>query len=60
MMVIRKQNVIQLIKQTHSWDTTEGFIADGLFNPEEYLKSKIKIAFILGESYGYDECRANA
>jgi len=48
--------VIDIIKATHQWNTTEGFIADGLICPESYKKSNFKIAVLLGESYGYDEC----
>lgn len=51
-----KQIVINKIKATHKWETTEGFIADGLIAPEIYSEEKIKIICFLGESYGYDEC----
>ncbi len=49
-----KQNVISLIKQTHDWEKTEGFIADGIINPDIYANQKIKILVLLAESYGYD------
>jgi hypothetical protein len=48
-----RQQVIQLIKNTHKWDTTEGFIADGIINPAIYEGEKIKILVLLAESYGY-------
>ncbi len=51
-----KQIVVDKIKATHKWDTTEGFIADGLISPEIYDKENFKIICFLGESYGYDEC----
>ena len=51
-----RQIVIDKIKATHDWENTEGFIADGLISPNNYEKSKLKIACFLGESYGYDEC----
>jgi hypothetical protein len=49
-----KQNVVSLIKQTHDWEKTEGFIADGIINPDIYANQKIKILVLLAESYGYD------
>lgn len=51
-----KLKVIDMIKQTHRWDTSEGFIADGLISPKDYQNTPIKIAVFLGESYGYDNC----
>lgn len=51
-----KKIVIDMIKSIHKWDSSEGFIADGLISPEDYENCSIKIAVILGESYGYDEC----
>ena len=52
-----KQKAIELIKNSHNWETTEGFIADGLISPEIYNKQDLKIICLLGESYGYDECK---
>jgi hypothetical protein len=52
-----KQQVISLIKQTHAWETDEGFIADGIICPEIYEKEKLKILVILAESYGYSNSR---
>jgi len=52
-----RKMVIDMIKATCKWETTEGFIADGLTCPESYQKSDFKIAVLLGESYGYDECK---
>ncbi|MDD5020924.1 MAG: hypothetical protein PHR82_02165 [Endomicrobiaceae bacterium] len=52
-----KQDVIDIIKSTHDWEHTEGFIADGLIDPIEYDKTQNKIIVFLSESYGYDECR---
>lgn len=51
-----KNNVIELIKKTHDWENTEGFIADGIINPEIYENEKLKVLVLLGESYGYNEC----
>ena len=51
------EKVIEMIKSTHDWENTEGFIADGLIDPEKYSKSKVKIVVFLAESYGYDECK---
>lgn len=44
-----------LIKKTHDWNNTEGFISDGIINPEIYSRQKLKILVILAESYGYNE-----
>jgi len=52
-----KIDVINKIKETHDWQKTEGFIADGIICPEIYEIQKLKILCILGESYGYDECK---
>ena len=49
-----KARVIELIKKTHDWQNTEGFIADGIINPEVYERERIKILVILAETYGYD------
>jgi len=48
-----KQEVIDLIKNSHAWETNEGFIADGIICPEKYEKEELKILVILAESYGY-------
>jgi len=53
---LTRQTVIDSIKASHKWETTEGFIADGLISPETYAKEDFKIICFLGESYGYDEC----
>lgn len=50
-----KQTVIDLIKESHAWETTEGFIADGIICPDIYEKEQIKILVILAESYGYSD-----
>lgn len=52
---IEKKKVIDLIKQTHDWEKTEGFIADGVINPYVYQDQKIKVLVLLAESYGYNE-----
>jgi hypothetical protein len=54
--VISKAQVVAAIKATHKWETTEGFIGDGLISPLDYRDSHPRIAVILGESYGYDAC----
>jgi len=51
-----KAAVIELIKNSHDWDNTEGFIADGIINPDIYENQQLKVLVILAESYGYDEC----
>lgn len=51
-----KQIVIDKIKSTYKWETTEGFIADGLISPKIYSNQELKIICLLAESYGYDEC----
>lgn len=51
-----KYQVVEKIKKTHNWETTEGFIEDGLIAPDIYEKQQLKIICFLGESYGYDEC----
>jgi hypothetical protein len=52
-----RQEVIDLIKQTHAWETNEGFIADGIISPDIYEKEELKILVILAESYGYSHCQ---
>ena len=52
-----KARVIGLIKQTHDWENTEGFISDGVVCPDIYEKQALRILCVLAESYGYDECR---
>jgi hypothetical protein len=49
-----KAKVVELIKNSHDWLKTEGFIADGIINPDIYEKEKLKILVILAETYGYD------
>lgn len=51
-----KDRVIQLIKASHDWENTEGFIADGVINPDVYALQSLRILCVLAESYGYDEC----
>lgn len=51
-----KAQVVAAIKATHKWETTEGFISDGLISPLDYRDSRPRIAVVLGESYGYDAC----
>ena len=51
-----KYEIIDLIKKTHDWENTEGFIADGVICPDIYENEKLKILVVLGESYGFDEC----
>ena len=50
-----KAEVIEMIKKSHNWESTEGFIADGLISPDDYENSEVKIAVFLSESYGYDK-----
>lgn len=51
---IAKERIISLIKRSHDWENTEGFIADGVICPEVYEKQPLRILCILAESYGYD------
>ena len=51
-----KSKVIEIKKKTHDWENTEGFIADGIINPDIYEKEQIKVLVILAESYGYNDC----
>jgi len=51
-----KDRIIELIKNSHDWKNTEGFIADGIICPNEYEKQSVRILCILAESYGYDGC----
>lgn len=51
-----KNRVIQLIKASHDWENTEGFIADGVINPDVYAIQPMRILCVLAESYGYEEC----
>lgn len=53
---LSKEAVINMIKSSHDWEKSEGFIADGLISPQDYSNQKLKIAVVLGESYGYDRC----
>lgn len=54
------RRVVEMVKATHRWDTDEGFIADGVICPENYAKQPFRIACILAESYGYDECHVTS
>jgi len=54
------RRIVDSIKATHRWDTDEGFIADGVIYPEKYAKQSFRIACILAESYGYDECHVTS
>jgi len=49
-----KKEVIYKIKLSHAWETTEGFIADGLISPKKYSEEEVKIACVLSETYGYN------
>ncbi len=51
------ERIIEMVKKTHDWENTEGFIADGVICPEEYKKQEIRILCILAESYGYEGCK---
>ena len=53
-----KSEIVELIKATHKWENNEGFIADGVINPFLYKDEILKILIILGESYGYNKCKA--
>ncbi|GHT52674.1 hypothetical protein FACS1894106_1900 [Spirochaetia bacterium] len=47
-----------MIKKTlPNWETTQGFVLDGLFDPEEYEKQTVKILYILGEYYNRHQKR---
>lgn len=51
-----RERVIRLIKASHDWENTEGFIADGVINPDIYASQPLRVLCVLAESYGYDEC----
>jgi len=36
------------------WETEQGFILDGLFDPQKYNKQKLKVLLILGEYYDHE------
>lgn len=50
-----KERIVKMIQDTHDWENTEGFIADGVICPDEYEKEPVRILCILAESYGYSE-----
>ena len=50
-----KKNIVSMIKKTlPDWATTEGFIADGLLDPNQYARESLKIVCFFSESYGWD------
>lgn len=51
-----KERIINLIKSSHDWEKTEGFIADGVICPDVYGVQSMRILCVLAESYGYEEC----
>lgn len=51
-----KEQIISLIKSSHDWENTEGFIADGVICPDVYGVQPMRILCVLAESYGYEEC----
>jgi len=53
----QKAEIVSLIKASHQWETTEGFIADGVICPEVYEQQDLRILCILAESYGYEGCK---
>jgi hypothetical protein len=56
--VYEKENakIIENIKEKlPEWQTCQGFIADGLFDPKTYSEQKIKILFVLAEYYCHDK-----
>jgi hypothetical protein len=51
-----KARVEKMIKaKLPRWETDQGFVLDGLFDPAEYAKQKIKILCILGEYYDHEK-----
>ena len=42
-----KERIISLIKGSHDWENTEGFIADGVICPAVYEKQPLRILCIL-------------
>jgi len=51
-----KREVIEHMKQLlPKWDSTQGFVSDGLVNPEQYAKEPLKIVTFLSEPYGWAE-----
>ncbi len=54
---LEREKAINLIKKTHDWENTEGFIADGIISPDIYADQKLKVLVVLAESYGYDGSR---
>lgn len=55
--LVARQEVIDLIKQTHKWELDEGFIADGIICVDNYEKQELKILVVLAESYGYSHSK---
>ncbi len=50
------KKVIDMIKERLPlWETEEGFIADGLVNPQTYNELDVKIICFLSESYGWQK-----
>ena len=52
---LARARTIQGIKNSHQWETSEGFIADGVICPAEYEKEPVRILCVLADSYGYAE-----
>jgi len=56
--VYEKENIkiIEKIKEIlPDWKNSQGFIADGLFDPKTYKEQKLKILFVLAEYYSHDK-----
>lgn len=51
-----KAIVIELIEKSPEVAITDGFVADGIINPDIYQEEQQKVLVILAESYGYDTC----
>ena len=54
---IQKNEVVELIKNSHKWETTEGFVADGVISLGDYDKSNLKVSIFLGKTYGLTDTR---
>lgn len=51
---LENEKIIDEVKKIlPQWETTQGFIADGLINPQKYADEPVKIICFLSESYGW-------
>lgn len=50
-----KKRISDMVKSSHQWETTEGFIDDGVISPGVYASQPFRILCVLAESYGYSD-----